>query len=127
MAQIPVIQRCVPRQAVTGRDEMLLSPVRHATQAERLQYYETLMLACERLGCPEGAARFAQAAVRQIDVAFPADGRAAGGAPGPDARATREGRLWSNLFVYSLDVSQYEVRAQRNLETTRLCTANQNV
>ncbi|BDA47676.1 probable nuclear pore complex protein Nup160 at C-terminar half [Coccomyxa sp. Obi] len=76
-------------------------------EAERLQYYETLMLACERLGCPEGAARFAQAAVRQVDVAFPADGRMAG-APDGAARATREGRLWSNLFVYSLDVGQYE-------------------
>jgi hypothetical protein len=35
-------------------------------QAERLQYYEALMLACERLGCPQLAARFAQAAVRQV-------------------------------------------------------------
>lgn len=47
--------------------KFLLSPVLLcASQAERLQYYETLMLACERLGCPEGAARFAQAAVRQV-------------------------------------------------------------
>lgn len=37
-------------------------------QAERLQYYEALMLACERLGCPQLAARFAQAAVRQVPL-----------------------------------------------------------
>ena len=39
--------------------------VAHA-QAERLQYFEALMLVCERLGCPTLAARFAQAAVRQV-------------------------------------------------------------
>ena len=38
-------------------------------QAERLQYYEALMAACERLGCPQLAARFAQAAVRQVTIA----------------------------------------------------------
>lgn len=62
------------------------------------------MLVCERLGWPEGAARFAQAAVRQVDVAYPGvDGQALTG------RAAREARLWSNLFVYSLDAGNYEV------------------
>lgn len=77
-------------------------------QAERLQYYEALMLVCERLGCPEGAARFAQAAVRQVDVAYSPGG---GQTTATDAnRAAREGRLWANLFVYSLDAGRYEVR-----------------
>ncbi|EIE23821.1 hypothetical protein COCSUDRAFT_83696 [Coccomyxa subellipsoidea C-169] len=76
-------------------------------EAERLQYYEVLMLVCERLGCPEGAARFAQAAVRQVDVAHPAAGNAVTDSSA-SARAVREGRLWSNLFVYSLDAGRFE-------------------
>jgi hypothetical protein len=67
------------------------------------------MLVCERLGCPEGAAQFAQAAVRQVDVAYPAD-RNAVADTSTSARAVREGRLWSNIFVYSLDAGRYEVR-----------------
>jgi hypothetical protein len=76
-------------------------------QADRLQYYEALMLVCERLGCPEGAARFAQAAVRQVDIAYsgdnPTDDRAS------SVRAAREARLWANLFIFSLDAGNYEV------------------
>ena len=71
------------------------------------------MLVCERLGCPEGAARFAQAAVRQVDVAYPAD-RNAVADTSTSARAVREGRLWSNLFVYSLDAGRYEVRISQH-------------
>ncbi len=35
-------------------------------QAEELQFFEVLMLVCEQLGCPEGAARFALAAVHEV-------------------------------------------------------------
>ena len=72
-------------------------------QAEQLQYYEAMMLVCERLGCPEGAAQFAQAAMHQVDVAY--SGKGAGEGP----RQAREGRLWSNLFVYYLDAGRMEV------------------
>jgi hypothetical protein len=41
-------------------------------QAEELHYYETLLMVCERVGCPEGAATYAQAAVCAIKVAYPA-------------------------------------------------------
>ncbi|KAK9814266.1 hypothetical protein WJX72_003104 [[Myrmecia] bisecta] len=70
-------------------------------QAVVLQYYELLMMVCERLGSPEGAAAFAQAAVQQVDVAYPND-------KDEEARARREGRLWANLFVYALDAGAFE-------------------
>ena len=78
------------------------------------------MLVCERLGCPEGAARFAQAAVRQVDVAYPAAGNAVTDSSA-SARAVREGRLWSNLFVYSLDAGRFEVRARLTCQTRCSC------
>ena len=61
------------------------------------------MLVCERLGCPEGAAQFAQAAVHQVDAAYPGEGG------NEAARQAREGRLWTNLFVYYLGAGRMEV------------------
>ena len=73
-------------------------------QGQQLQYFEALMLVCERLGCPEGAAQFAQAAVHQVDAAYLGEG-------GDEAaRQAREGRLWTNLFVYYLEAGRMEVR-----------------
>lgn len=37
-------------------------------QADELQLFEVLMLVCEQLGCPEGAARFALAAVHEARI-----------------------------------------------------------
>ncbi len=74
------------------------------TQGQQLQYFEALMLVCERLGCPEGAAQFAQAAVHQVDAAYSSD------SSNEAARHAREGRLWTNLFVYYLEAGRMEVR-----------------
>lgn len=62
------------------------------------------MLVCERLGCPEGAAQFAQAAVHQVDAAYPGEGG------NEAARQAREGRLWTNLFMYHIEAGRMEVR-----------------
>ena len=62
------------------------------------------MLVCERLGCPEGAAQFAQAAVHHVDAAYSNEGA------NDAARQAREGRLWTNLFVYYLEAGRVEVR-----------------
>ena len=73
-------------------------------QGQQLQYFEALMLVCERLGCPEGAAQFAQAAVHQVDAAYSGEGA------DEAARQARESRLWTNLFVYYLEAGRMEVR-----------------
>ncbi len=73
-------------------------------QGQQLEYFEALMLVCERLGCPEGAAQFAQAAVHEVNAAY------SGKDTGETARQAREGRLWTNLFVYYLEAGRMEVR-----------------
>ena len=64
-----------------------------------LEYYETLMLFFERLGCSLGAARCAHAALREVETAHAEDGSG--------ARSRRAARLWANLLQYSLDLGDW--------------------
>lgn len=74
-------------------------------QAERLEYFELLMQACEKRGLNKAAAQFAHAAVAELLTAFPQN---EGGAAERDHRA---GRIWTNLFAFALDEDDFEVRS----------------
>ena len=77
--------------------------------ASRLEYYETLMLFFERLGCGEGAMQCAHAALREVDAAPPddADADSMSGSSPEERRASRAARLWANLLQYALDVGDW--------------------
>ncbi|GAB4820336.1 hypothetical protein N2152v2_007382 [Parachlorella kessleri] len=83
------------------QEEMAGAYKDEGSQALELQYYETVMMLFERLGCPEAASKFACAATEQVHVAL----------PGPQqsyARLQREGRLWANVFAHALEDGKYE-------------------
>ena len=63
-----------------------------------LEYYETLMLFFERLGCSLGAMRCAHAALREVETAHAEDAA---------ARLRRAARLWANLLQYALDLGDW--------------------
>ena len=63
-----------------------------------LEYYETLMLFFERLGCSLGAMRCAHAALREVETAHAKDAA---------ARLRRAARLWANLLQYALDLGDW--------------------
>ena len=63
-----------------------------------LEYYETLMLFFERLGCSLGAMRCAHAALREVERAHPED---------QNRRTSRAARLWANLLQYALDLGDW--------------------
>lgn len=81
------------------------------------------MMLFERERAPEGALMFARAALEAAATAYSACEAAAAAADGMDhelpgrrgallaTRRLREGRLWSNVFSYSCEMRDYEVRA----------------
>lgn len=69
-------------------------------QAERLEYFEVLMQACEQRGLTQAAAQFAHAAVSELPSAF---------APGDARKIQHASRLWANLLTFALDDNDYEV------------------
>lgn len=64
-----------------------------------LEYYETLMLFFERLGCSLGAVRCAHAALREVGTAHAKDAAA--------MASRRAARLWANLLQYALDLGDW--------------------
>ena len=95
--QVQLIRDCVREMqqdlSQSARDE--------GPQAAELQYYETLMLLYERLGCHSTASRFALAAAEQVNLALPDSD--------VETRLQREGRLWANVFIHSLEAGNYMV------------------
>lgn len=81
-------------------------------QGADLRYFEALMLQSEKWGWPQAASRFAQAALRQIEVVY-ADSHAPlsdqDKASWTEERHGKGSRLCTNLFVYALEAGQYEV------------------
>ena len=99
----------------------------------RLEYYETLMLFFERLGCSAGAMQCAHAALYEVDGGVELEQQGQGreeeggegmttpmqptGGAGTDEEATdagaeqrrrqRAARLWANLLQYALDLGQW--------------------
>ncbi|KAG1678292.1 hypothetical protein FOA52_013913 [Chlamydomonas sp. UWO 241] len=67
----------------------------------QLRFYEAIMMLLERERAPEGALTFARAALQQLPAAYPAPGDAA-------ARAALEGRLWANVFSYSVELGAWD-------------------
>ena len=72
----------------------------------RLEYYETLMLFFERLGCSAGAMECAHAALREVASE---EARITAVVSGPENANRRESnrraaRLWANLLQYALDL-----------------------
>ncbi|CAM6109251.1 unnamed protein product [Calypogeia fissa] len=86
----------VPQQQVQGRSG--------ATAAWRLQYFEWVMQLFDQYNLSEGACQFAHAALEQVDDAVGAfiveNGE-------NDSHVTIKGRLWANVFKFSLDLELY--------------------
>eukprot|EP00955_Chlamydomonas_euryale_P041312 351955-Chlamydomonas_euryale.AAC.3 len=74
------------------------APARHALL--QLRFFDAVMLLLERERAPDGATLFARAALQQLDAAYPAPGDAA-------QRASLRGRLWANVFSYSVDTEEW--------------------
>lgn len=73
----------------------------------RLHYYQWAMQIFEQYGMGEGACHFALAALEQVDdVLGPENGD--NDEDLPEAASTIRGRLWANVFKFSLDLKHYE-------------------
>ena len=81
-------------------------------QGAELRYFEALMLQSEKWGWPQAASRFAQAALRQLEVVY-ADSNAPlldqDTASRTTERREKGSKLCTNLFVYALEAGHYEV------------------
>ena len=85
----------------------------------RLEYYETLMLFFERLGCSAGAMQCAHAALHEVEGGVELErlgdegatttttGAGAGAAHNLTITNQRAARLWANLLQYALDLGQW--------------------
>ena len=118
--------------------QIIIVALVRCVQAEELQYFEALMLLSEQLGLSSCAREFATAGLHALDRAFSdssnhsqsdinmaataedaaegsTDAQLEGGRS--ERRAKREGRLWSNLFAYSLQDGNYEVWAAADIDS----------
>ncbi|KAL6888651.1 hypothetical protein ACP4OV_009677 [Aristida adscensionis] len=72
----------------------------------RLHYYEWAMQCFEQHSMSEGARQFALAALEQVDIIVDLDnGHEAEGLP--ETTTMIKGRLWANVFKYSLDLKHF--------------------
>ncbi len=93
----------------------LITPVQavFVVQAERLEYFEMLMQACEQRGLNQTAAHFARAAVSELPTAF---------SHGNAQRIHCAGRLWANLLTFALDEDDFQVPFRQLSLNLRLST-----
>lgn len=75
--------------------------------AWRLHYYQWAMQIFEQHNISEGAYQFALAALEQVDEALSPNGENSGGDPLSESTATTKGRLWANVFKFTLDLNHY--------------------
>ncbi|KXZ56312.1 hypothetical protein GPECTOR_1g275 [Gonium pectorale] len=124
--------------AVPSRSASARQPQRREVALLQLHFCEAVMQLFEREGAPEGAVLFAAAALEHLRAAYghtaeagaasassrgAADSGADAAAPllpgeeplmraaaaaAESQRAAREGRLWSNIYSYCVDLRQYE-------------------
>ncbi|KAJ1277864.1 hypothetical protein BS78_04G035900 [Paspalum vaginatum] len=72
----------------------------------RLHYYEWAMQIFEQHSMSEGACQFALAALEQVDIIIDLDNGIEAESL-PETSAMIKGRLWANVFKYSLDLKHF--------------------
>ncbi|KAG0622512.1 hypothetical protein M758_3G102700 [Ceratodon purpureus] len=82
-------------------------PGRGAAAAWRLYYYEWVMQIFEQYNLSEGACQFAHAALEQVDEAMGQALDSAENSSSTTLVAAVKGRLWANVFKFSLDLDLY--------------------
>ncbi|KAH9684265.1 nuclear pore complex protein NUP160 [Citrus sinensis] len=76
-----------------------------SSAAWKLHYYQWAMQIFEQYGVSEGACQFALAALEQVDEALSPKDDCHGGNPLNESAATIKGRLWANVFKFTLDLN----------------------
>jgi len=75
--------------------------------AWKVHYYQWAMQIFEQYNISEGACQFALAALEQVDEALSPKGHDYGRDPFSESTATIKGRLWSNVFKFTLDLNRF--------------------
>lgn len=76
-----------------------------SSAAWKLHYYQWAMQIFEQYSVSEGACQFALAALEQVDEALSPKDDCHGGNPLNESAATIKGRLWANVFKFTLDLN----------------------
>ncbi|KAL2608671.1 hypothetical protein R1flu_027244 [Riccia fluitans] len=90
---------------VTGAQPQL--PGKGAAAAWRLQYFEWVMQLFDQYNLSEGACQFAHAALEQVDEAVRVSVVENSESGSSTVGAVIKGRLWANVFKFSLDLELY--------------------
>jgi hypothetical protein len=75
--------------------------------AWKVQYYQWAMQIFEQYNISEGACQFALAALEQVDDTPSPKGHYYGRDPFSESTATIKGRLWANVFKFTLDLNRF--------------------
>ncbi|KAE8022771.1 hypothetical protein FH972_008545 [Carpinus fangiana] len=75
--------------------------------AWKVQYYQWAMQIFEQYNISEGACQFALAALEQVDDALNPKGHYYGRDPFSESTTTIKGRLWANVFKFTLDLNRF--------------------
>lgn len=75
--------------------------------AWKLQYYQWAMQIFEQYNISEGACQFALAALVQVDEAHHQKDGGYGGDALSESATTIKGRLWANVFKFTLDLNRF--------------------
>ncbi|XP_059445417.1 nuclear pore complex protein NUP160 isoform X2 [Corylus avellana] len=75
--------------------------------AWKVHYYQWAMQIFEQYNISEGACQFALAALEQVDEALSPKGHYYGRDPFSESTATIKGRLWANVFKFTLDLNRF--------------------
>lgn len=76
-----------------------------SSAAWKLHYYQWAMQIFEQYNVSEGACQFALAALEQVDEALSPKDDCHGGNPLNESATTIKGRLWANVFKFTLDLN----------------------
>ncbi|POO04174.1 Guanine nucleotide-binding protein, beta subunit [Trema orientale] len=75
--------------------------------AWKLHYYQWAMQIFEQYNISEGACQFALAALEQVEEALSMKNEHSGGDLFDESATTIKGRLWANVFKFTLDLSHF--------------------
>ncbi|XP_059648344.1 nuclear pore complex protein NUP160 isoform X2 [Cornus florida] len=78
-----------------------------SSAAWKLHYYQWAMQIFEQYNMSEGACQFALAALEQVDEALGHNDDSHGAEPLNESATTVRGRLWGNVFKFTLDLNYY--------------------
>ncbi|KAL3538416.1 hypothetical protein ACH5RR_001782 [Cinchona calisaya] len=73
----------------------------------KLHYYQRAMQIFEQYNISEGACNFALAALEQVDEALVHEDGSSGQYPLDESATVVKGRLWANVFKFTLDLNYY--------------------